>query len=116
MKKGWLRYLAAGLIGAILVVSFFWVSHFIQARKVYHLSVATLLGSYKENLLVFIKKYDNHDVYLTGKVYHVSEQDPENYVLLQGTEYIGSYVEFIDSSFKIDKSTTNVDGCSIDAE
>jgi hypothetical protein len=118
MKKGWIRYLAAGLVGAILVVSFFWVSYLIQARKVYRLSVATLLSSYKENLLVFIKKYDNHVVFLSGKVYHVSEQDPENYVLLQGTEYIGSYIQMIDPNFKTEKTASeyqeNSVRCAID--
>ena len=113
MKKCWLRYLAAGLVGAILVISFLWVSHLIQERKVYHLSVLTLLSSYKEDSLVFKRKYDKHIVYLTGKVFYVAKQDPGNYVLLMGTEYIGSYVELIDSSFKIDKTTKDVDGCSI---
>jgi hypothetical protein len=85
----------------------------IQARKIYHLSVATLLSSCKEDSLAFERKYDKHIAYLTGKVFYVAKQDPENYVLLMETEYIGSYVELIDSSFKINKTTTDVDGCSI---
>ena len=118
MKKGWFRDLAAGLVGAILVISFLWISNVINMKREYRIPVATLLSSYKENLLVFIKKYDNHVVYLTGKVYHVSEQDPENYVLLQGTEYIGSYFQMIDPNFKIEKTASeyqeNSVRCAID--
>jgi hypothetical protein len=117
MKKKWWRYLIAGVVGALLVVGFFWVSNIINIRRVYRIPVSPLINSYKENLLAFIKKYDKHYVYVTGKVYDVREFSSKGYVLLVGTENIGSYVELIDPNFEMtnaDKYENNSIRCAMD--
>jgi hypothetical protein len=96
MKKRWWRYLLAELVAIILVVGFFWISHTIDAGKVYQMPVATLLSSYKEDQQAFIKKYNKHIVYVTGRVYYVFEKGDDDYVYKQGTLYKGSFVQLMD--------------------
>jgi hypothetical protein len=105
MKKGWYRYFLAELVAILLVVSFFWVSHIIQARKVYHLSVPTLLSSYKEDSLAFKWKYDKHIIYLTGKVYYVFEKGSDDYVYKPGYLYKGSFVQLMDPAIMPESDT-----------